>query len=198
MFTGLIRDIGTIIRIDQRGDLQLEILPSDRAFPLSLGASIACNGICLTVTAIASSGAFRVALSPETLRCTTAQYWQLGAKINLEPALCMGEALGGHLVSGHVDGVATALSRTLTGEAVAWEFSAPPELACFLAQKGSVTLNGVSLTVNAVTKAAGFAVTLIPYTLHHTNLGDLSVGDTLNLEVDLLARYAARILEYRA
>lgn len=192
MFTGLIRTRGTIERIDQAGDVVMRIAAQD-ALPFALGASIACNGICLTVTEFSERG-FSVCLSQETLRCTTAKHWKTGDQINLEPALTMGDALGGHFVSGHVDGVARVLSRTPEGDSTVWEFEAPQELAKFIAPKGSVTLDGVSLTVNEV-QGNRFRVNIIPHTAQVTGFGSLNAGDTVNLEIDLLARYVARLKE---
>ncbi|OYW14113.1 MAG: hypothetical protein B7X02_00760 [Rhodospirillales bacterium 12-54-5] len=196
MFTGLIRTMGTITRCEHRGDLVLEITADDAAFPLSLGASIACHGICLTVTHFADA-TFTVALSAETLACTNAAQWQLGTRINLEPSLSVGDALGGHFVSGHVDGLASITGREPSGDSTIWEFAAPPELMGFIARKGSVAINGTSLTVNSVANNR-FTVNIIEHTAKHTTFGDAHVGDTVNLEVDLLARYAARLMETRA
>ena len=197
MFTGLIRDIGTITRREQAGDLLLEITPDNAAFPLTLGASIACNGICLTVTSIGEKNAFTVALSAETLRCTTAGHWVVGQRLNLEPSLCVGDALGGHFVSGHVDGVATVLSATPSGDSTVWEFCAPAELMKFIARKGSVAIDGVSLTVNTVTHEY-FFVNIIAHTATHTTFGQIKIGGNVNIEIDLLARYAARMQEFSA
>jgi riboflavin synthase len=197
MFTGLIRDVGTITQLTRAGDLQLEITPGDTAFPLALGASIACNGICLTVTSIGENNAFTVALSAETLACTTAGNWAVGQRLNLEPSLCVGDALGGHFVSGHVDGIATVISATPSGDSTVWEFAAPTELMKFIARKGSVAMDGVSLTVNTVTHEI-FSVNIIAHTAAHTTFGHMNPGDRVNIEIDLLARYAARIQEFSA
>ena len=197
MFTGLIRDTGTITRLERAGDLQLEITPGDASFPLALGASIACNGICLTVTSISKNNAFSVALSAETLHCTTAELWVVGQRLNLEPSLCVGDALGGHFVSGHVDGIATATSTAPSGDSTVWEFAAPPELMKFIARKGSVAIDGVSLTVNAVTDR-NFSVNIIAHTATHTHFGVMQLGAAVNIEIDLLARYAARMQEFSA
>lgn len=202
MFTGLIRTLGTITRYEQQGDLLLEITPDDAAFPLSLGASIACHGICLTVTSIGEKAAFTVQLSAETLACTNASAWKLGTRIHLEPSLSVGDALGGHFVSGHVDGLAIAINKTPSGDSTVWEFEVPATLMPFIARKGSVALNGVSLTVNEVPpvtrhpSAATFKVNIIPHTAEHTTFGTLPIGNALNLEVDLLARYVARQREF--
>lgn len=192
MFTGLITARGTIRRIEHQGDVVMEIAtPKD--FPLSIGASIACNGICLTVTAI-TDGGFTVQLSHETMAITTAPQWQVGDTINLEPALSHGDKMGGHYVSGHVDGQVTAIAQEPSGDSVVWTFEAPEPLMRFIAPKGSVTLDGVSLTVNTVEKKL-FSVNIIPHTQSATGFGSLKLLDRLNLEIDMLARYAARLQE---
>lgn len=198
MFTGLITDRGVIRRIEQRGDVTMQIAPrSAQQFPLALGASICCNGICLTVTSIAPDHSFTVDLSAETMRVTTAGQWTEGTMINLEPSLAVGDKLGGHFVSGHVDGLARAVAATPSGGSTQWEFETTPELAKFIATKGSVTLDGVSLTVNSV-HGNIFGVNIIPHTAEVTGFANLAVGDALNLEVDLLARYVARLQESAA
>lgn len=197
MFTGLIRSQGTIRHLQQQGDLLVEIHPDRHDFPLALGASIACHGICLTVTSITADHAFTAQLSAETVNVTNAKHWLTGMKINLEPSLKMGDELGGHLVSGHVDGLAKVIRKTPSGDSTIWEFEAPAALAPFIAAKGSVTLNGVSLTVNAV-KENRFSVNIIPHTNDVTSFNGTQVGDAVNLEVDMLARYVARMMECRA
>lgn len=223
MFTGLITDLGTITHVQRTADgCTLTISPSRTDFPLSLGASIACDGVCLTVADI-NRGSFTAHLSAETLRVTTAQHWNTGDVLNLEPSLKLGDALGGHLVSGHVDGVGKVISVTPQGESEHWVFEAPCALMPLIAVKGSITINGISLTVNAVSgsedstserahstvstrqhggfetkEKSTFAVTIIPHTRAHTNLQHKKPGDGVNLEIDLLARYVARILEARA
>ena len=194
MFTGLITDRGTIRRIEQHGDVRIEIAPRRDDFPLELGASIACNGICLTVAEILPDHAFTVTLSAETLRVTTAQRWQTGQLLNLEPALRVGDALGGHFVSGHVDGIAIAINATPIGDSTEWMFEAPSHLMRLIAPKGSITLDGVSLTVNQVLKNT-FTVNIIPHTTTMTGFGELKLLDALNLEVDMLARYVAHLQE---
>lgn len=196
MFTGLITDRGSVRRIAPTGgDVVMEIAAaSGDAFPLAMGASIACNGICLTVTEIKGAGVFCVTLSPETLRVTTAGKWREGDVMNLEPALAVGDRLGGHFVSGHVDGLAVALHKQEVSGSTEWLFEAPESLAKFIAPKGSITLDGVSLTVNSVEKNA-FGVTIIPHTAQETGFGRLRLLEHLNLEVDMLARYVARLQE---
>jgi riboflavin synthase len=193
MFTGLISDKGEIIRITGEAERHITLAPGGQKFALALGDSVAVNGICLTVTHL-TPNQFSVTLSPETLRVTTAKDWQTGDRVNLEPALRVGDALGGHLVSGHVDGVGQVRRITPVGESSVWEFTYPPALAPYLAPKGSITIDGVSLTVNAVTPDI-FTVMIIPHTWHATTLHLARPGDMLHIEADILARYAARILE---
>jgi riboflavin synthase len=197
MFTGLVRSVGRVERILAGAEQKTFVVAAalaeaDRA----LGASVSVSGVCLTVTA-ATPTSFTVEAAFETLAVTTLGGLAVGSRVNLEPALRVGDALGGHLVSGHVDGLARLRSRTPRGEAVEMWFDVPAELRPFLTVKGSACVDGVSLTINAV-DAAGFAVGLIPHTLAVTTLGERRVGDALNLEVDLLARYVARLLEFRA
>lgn len=196
MFTGLVRGVGTVERViagaQQRtftiGVPQGVLSPAD----LALGASVAVSGVCLTVTA-STATSFTVEAAFETLAITTLGELRVGCRVNLEPSLRVGDALGGHLVSGHVDGLARVRSLTRRGDALEVWFDAPAALLPFIAVKGSVCVDGVSLTVNAVDRR-GFAVGLIPHTLAATTLGERAVGDALNLEVDLLARYVARLL----
>ena len=219
MFTGLISDEGEIIRITGEAERHITLAPGGQKFALALGDSVAVNGICLTVTHI-TPNQFSVTLSPETLRVTTAKDWQTGDRVNLEPALRVGDALGGHLVSGHVDGVGQVRRITPVGESSVWEFTYPPALAPYLAPKGSITIDGVSLTVNEVSgsrfQVSGanaqiispetrnlepdtfFTVTIIPHTSKVTGFARLKPGDNVNLEIDMLARYVARQLELRA
>lgn len=192
MFTGLITARGQLRQITQRGDTDM-VIAAPAGFPLSIGASIACNGICLTVVKIDGND-FTVQLSAETMRVTSAGQWREGALINLEPALAVGDRLGGHFVSGHVDGLATITSITPSGDSHVWEFEAPAALMKFIAPKGSVTLDGVALTVNEVS-ATGFTVNIIPHTAEVTSFGTHRAGERINLEVDLLARYVARLQE---
>lgn len=198
MFTGIVTDIGEVGSVESRGDLRrLRISCGYAAESIALGASIACNGVCLTVVAVETARSrtvFDVDAGAETLRLTTAESWRAGTRINLERALKIGDELGGHIVTGHVDGVATALSREDFDGMTRFWFETPSTLARFVAQKGSVALDGVSLTVNAV-EGNRFSILLIPHTLAVTTLGDRTTGDALNLEVDLMARYAARLSE---
>jgi riboflavin synthase len=190
MFTGLVQAQGRIISKIQQGDLQLLIAPNIADFPLQLGASIACNGICLTVTEF-TAVQFQVALSAETLRVTTAADWIPGQLLNLEPSLRVGDALGGHFVSGHVDGVGQVLQTQPIGDSVRVRFSIPVELMQFIAVKGSLAIDGVSLTINAI-GPNWCEVNIIAHTRLHTNFATLMVGDKVNIEIDLLARYAVR------
>jgi len=201
MFTGIVTDIGEVIAVAPRAaDLRRLTIACryDRA-SIEIGASIACSGVCLTVVDAGMTGGrawFAVDAAPETLRVTTAGSWAVGTRINLERALKIGDELGGHIVTGHIDGLAEVAARENLTETARFDFRAPPELSRFIAAKGSVALDGVSLTVNAVT-GNDFTVLIIPHTLKATTLGELKVGDGLNIEVDLMARYAARLTEAR-
>lgn len=193
MFTGIIQDIGTIAALERKGDLTFTVetrLPTD---DVRLGASIACNGICLTVID-SGPGFFKVQLSAETLDKTTAGAWDKGTRINLERALRLGDELGGHIVSGHVDGVAVVTGRRTENESVRYVFRVPAAFAKYFAPKGSVALDGVSLTVNEV-EGDEFGVNIIPHTQKMTTLGDCHPGDKVNLEVDTMARYVARMMQ---
>lgn len=192
MFTGLITARGEIRRIEQHGDVTMEIA-APATLPLSIGASIACNGICLTVVEM-TTGGFTAQLSAETMRVTNAGLWTVGSILNLEPSLAVGDRLGGHFVSGHVDGQAVAIHKEASGDSTVWLFEAPESLARFIAPKGSVTLNGVSLTVNTVEKNL-FSVNIIAHTAAVTGFGSLQLLERVNLEVDMLARYVARLQE---
>ncbi|WP_415392684.1 riboflavin synthase [Paracoccus sp. SJTW-4] len=195
MFTGIITDIGTVTRAEMRGDLRARIACSYDMGGVDMGASIACDGVCLTVVA-KGEGWFDVDISAETMEKTNIgrDGWPVGRRINLERALKLGDELGGHIVSGHVDGVARVVEARPEGDSLRLTFEAPPELARFIAPKGSVALNGTSLTVNEV---AGnrFGVNLIPHTREVTNWGEVAEGDLVNLEIDTLARYVARLAE---
>lgn len=195
MFTGIVSGIGTL---QERDGARFVIACPYRRASLEEGASIACDGCCLTLVDVAKAkgkGAlFAVEISNETLARTTLGAWQVGRRINLERALALGEELGGHLVTGHVDGRARILARQPDGDSMRFTLESPKELAPFIAAKGSVALDGVSLTVNDV-DGARFGVNIIPYTLAHTTWGDRRPSDLVNLEVDLLARYAARLRE---
>lgn len=204
MFTGLIKTQGTVRRVDMRGDCMVTIAMLE-PFALDVGASVACNGICLTVIKI-DDNAFKVSLSAETMNRTTAKDWAVGTTLNLEPSLNVGDAMGGHFVSGHIDGLARVLHTEKSGDSTVWEFAVPPHLARFVAPKGSVTLDGVSLTVNEVrdrktaegAPMTSFTVNIIPHTTKVTNFGKLAVGADVNLEIDMLARYVARLTERKA
>lgn len=193
MFTGIVTDIGTVVA---RYGTKLKIASHYDPASLALGASVACDGCCLTVTRI-NEGAdgdamFEVDVSNETAARTTLGRWKQGTRINLERPLSMGSELGGHLMTGHIDGLARILERKPDGDSARFVLEAPAEFAQFIAEKGSVALDGVSLTVNEV-DGTRFGVNIIPYTLAHTTWGDRTPGDLVNLEVDLLARYVERI-----
>lgn len=193
MFTGIITDIGHVRAIDTVDDGRLEISTAFETELISIGASIACSGCCLTVIDKAPEWlAFEA--SGETRRLTTLGTWTVGTRVNLERALKAGDELGGHIVSGHIDGIATLVARDHHADSLCLTIDAPANLAKFIAAKGSVTLDGVSLTVNTVSNG-NFSVNIIPHTQIATTLGDLAPGDTVNLEIDMLARYVARILE---
>ena len=199
MFTGIVTDIGEVVAVEPRaqGLVRLKIACGYDADTIAVGASIACSGVCLTVVAHGKEGArawFAVEAAAETLRVTMAGRWQKGTCINLERPLKLGDELGGHLVAGQVDGIAVLIARDELPDMARLELRAPPELARFVAPKGSVALDGVSLTVNEVVGDA-FSVLIIPHTLKITTLGTLAVGQEVNLEVDLMARYAARLIE---
>ena len=192
MFTGIISDIGTIVRCHKTGDTRFDIQTSFDTASIALGASIACSGVCLTVVETGSDW-FGVEASQETLDCTNARHWKSGTKINLERALRVGDELGGHWVSGHVDGLATLLAITPEGDSHRLRFLVPSAFSAFIAPKGSITLDGVSLTVNHVDNNE-FGVNIIPHTWENTIFGQLRVEDELNMEIDLMARYVARQL----
>jgi len=196
MFTGIVSGIGTLLK---RDGSRFVIAAPYRRKSLEEGASVACDGCCLTLVEIGKAkgkgSVFIVEVSNETLSHTTLGNWQEGQKINLERALALGEELGGHIVTGHVDSRAKLVSRYPDGDSVRFLMEAPAESAGFIAPKGSIALNGVSLTVNEV-NGTRFGVNIIPYTLTHTTWGDRQPGDLVNLEVDLLARYVARLSQY--
>ena len=201
MFTGIVTDIGDVVAVRARGEglHRIKIACSYPRASIVEGASIACSGVCLTVVAIGEEDGrtwFSVDAAAETLRLTTVGRWQHGTKINLERALRVGDELGGHIVAGHADGLAKLVQREDLTEMARLALRAPAPLARFIAPKGSVTLDGVSLTVNEVNGDA-FSVLIIPHTLKVTTLGGLVAGDDVNLEVDLMARYAARLIEPR-
>jgi riboflavin synthase len=201
MFTGIVTDIGDVVSVRQRAEglHRIKIACSYPRASIVEGASIACSGACLTVVGIGEEDGrtwFAVDAAAETLRLTTVGSWQHGTKINLERALKVGDELGGHIVAGHVDGLATLVKREDLTEMSRMMLRSPKPLARFIAPKGSVTLDGVSLTVNEV-DGDTFTVLIIPHTLKVTTLGSLKAGDEINLEVDLMARYAARLAEAR-
>jgi riboflavin synthase len=194
MFTGIVQDVGRIVALERRGgDARLTVgvdrLDLSRT---AIGDSIAVAGVCLTAVSV-EARAFSADVSQETLTITTIGAWRVGRRVNLEPALRAGDALGGHLVSGHVDGVAELRARLEQGRSQRFRIQVPALLARYVARKGSVALDGVSLTVNDVGQQE-FEVNLIPHTLEVTTLGELAVGDGVNIEVDLMARYAERLL----
>jgi riboflavin synthase len=193
MFTGLITDLGTVRRIDKNaGGARLAIETAYELAAVEIGASIACSGACLTVVEKGPDG-FAVDVSAETLAHTTIGGWKPGDRVNLEQALRIGDALGGHLVSGHVDAVSTVLARRPDGESERFQFQIPEGYERLIAPKGSVCLDGVSLTVNEV-ESGRFGVNIIPHTAEKTTFGALGPGARVNLEVDLIARYVARLL----
>ncbi|HLU91806.1 MAG TPA: riboflavin synthase [Pedomonas sp.] len=197
MFTGIITDIGTIRSIEQRGDTRMVIETAYDLETVEIGASIACSGVCLTVVD-KGDGWFAVDASGETLARTALGGWQAGTRINLERALKVGDELGGHIVTGHVDGVGRITSIVPEGASRRIQFLAPGALAPYIAQKGSVTIDGISLTVNGVEDSAEgvlFDVNVIPHTQSCTTLGQSKTGDPVNIEIDVLARYVARLKE---
>ncbi|MEL7343695.1 MAG: riboflavin synthase [Pseudomonadota bacterium] len=197
MFTGIITDIGAVEALEQRGDLKVRIATAYKPESIDLGASIACDGVCLTVIAKgqgSTRGWFEVEVSAESVSKTALGSWTKGKKLNLERALKVGDELGGHIVSGHVDGVAEVIEVRDEGDSTRVTFRAPDALAKFIAPKGSVALNGTSLTVNEV-NGATFGINFIPHTKEATTWGDVAVGDAINLEIDTLARYVARLAE---
>ena len=198
MFTGIITDVGTITKAEQRGDLRLVIRCGYDMAGVDLGASIACSGVCLTVV---DKGAdwFAIDASAETVSKTASAMWAEGRRLNLERALKIGDELGGHIVTGHVDGVGTIAAITPEGDSHRVMVTVGAEIAPYIATKGSVTVDGVSLTVNSVADnadgTATFGLNIIPHTWDVTALGDLAVGQQVNIEIDVLARYLARMQE---
>ncbi len=200
MFTGLVTDVGRVLSIEDRGELKrIRIATSYDPRTIALGASIACCGPCLTAVAAGREGEqawFEVDAAAETLARTSVGGWRVGTRINLERSLKIGDELGGHIVTGHVDGVAHLVEREDFDGMARFDIRAPQDLARFIAEKGSITLDGTSLTVNSV-EGATFSILLIPHTLAVTTWGERKAGDELNIEVDLMARYAARLTEGR-
>ncbi|MCU9839138.1 riboflavin synthase [Ruegeria sp. WL0004] len=193
MFTGIVTDIGTVVELEQRGDLRARIRTAYDTGRIDIGASIASDGVCLTVIALGADW-YDVEVSAETVSKTNLGGWTVGKRLNLERALKVGDELGGHIVSGHVDGVAEVISVTQEGDSTRVRFRTPHALARFIAPKGSVALNGTSLTVNEV-EGDEFGINLIPHTKEATTWGDIRAGDLVNLEIDTLARYVARLAE---
>ena len=195
MFTGIITDIGHIERVEDRGDLRVVIATTYDMDSVALGASIACSGVCLTVVD-KSRGQFSVDVSAETRRRTAKGQWQAGRRLNLERALKVGDELGGHIVTGHVDAVGTIVSRDSEGASTRFGIRVPRDIAPYVAPKGSVALDGVSLTVNDVRdepEGTIFFINVIPHTAEWTTFGTAAAGDELNIEIDVLARYLARM-----
>ena len=201
MFTGIITDIGTIQAVESRGDLRVRIGCSYDAATIDLGASIACSGVCLTVIDKAP-GWFSVDVSGETVSRTPQNMWVPGARLNLERAMKLGDELGGHIVTGHVDGVGAVVGLRDEGDSRRVTISARADIAPFIAAKGSVTLDGISLTVNDVADSHGgdveFGINVIPHTAAVTTFDTLAIGRALNIEIDVLARYLGRMEDYRA
>ena len=201
MFTGIVTDIGEVLTLAQKGDLRARIGCSYDIGGIDIGASIACNGVCLTVIALGADHAgaaqnwFDVEISAESVSKTNISDWAVGTKLNLERALKLGDELGGHIVSGHVDGVAEIVAMAEEGDSTRVTFRAPEALARFIAPKGSVALNGTSLTVNEV-EGCDFGINFIPHTKVMTTWGGAALGDAVNLEIDTLARYVARLQEW--
>jgi riboflavin synthase len=198
MFTGIITDLGSVRTVEERGDTRFVFNTALAMDEIVIGASIACSGACLTVID-KGAGWFAADASAETLDKTTLGSWRDGAPVNFERALRVGEELGGHLVSGHVDGVAVVTERRPEGDSLRFTFEVPADLARFIAPKGSIALDGVSLTVNEVmgneVMGSRFGVNIIAHTAKLTTFGRLEVGDRVNLEIDLLARYVERLLQ---
>lgn len=196
MFTGIITDIGTVSALEQQGDLRARISTGYDTASIDMGASIASDGVCLTVVGLGPDW-YEVQISAETVAKTNVGHngWHVGKRLNLERALRVGDELGGHIVSGHVDGVAEVIAMADEGDSTRVTLRAPDGLARFIASKGSVALNGTSLTVNEV-DGCDFGINFIPHTKEVTTWGEVSVGDRINLEIDTLARYVARLAEF--
>ena len=200
MFTGIVTDVGTVRSAEQRGDLRLVIATSYDTDTIDLGASISCSGACLTVVDKGDDW-FAVDVSGETISKTAAGHWREGARLNLERALRLGDELGGHIVTGHVDAVAEVADVAREGDSTRISILLPKHLAPMIAPKGSITVDGVSLTVNDLRDGAAgtqFSVNIIPHTAQHTSLGELKRGQQVNVEVDVLARYLDRMIATRA
>jgi riboflavin synthase len=201
MFTGIVTDVGTVRKAEQRGDLRLEIATDYDLATVDLGASIACSGVCLTVVDKGDDW-FAVDISGETRSRTAGKLWEVGAGLNLERSLRLGDELGGHIVTGHVDAVGEVLGTCSEGDSVRVGIRVPRELGAMIAPKGSIALDGVSLTVNDVREAEDgsthFSVNIIPHTAQHTTFSDVDAGRQLNVEIDVLARYLQRMVAARA
>lgn len=197
MFTGIIESLGEVAKVEKTGgDARMLFTAADGYLKdVGLGDSVAVNGCCLTVVRH-EAGGFWADLSAETLNLTTSAGWQPGLRVNLEKALTAGKALGGHIVSGHVDGVGKLLSRAEDARSIRMVFDSGPEIARYIAKKGSICIDGISLTVNEV-HGSTFGVNIIPHTAQHTTLGDRKAGDAVNLEVDVMARYLERFLSVK-
>ncbi|MCV2877129.1 riboflavin synthase [Rhodobacteraceae bacterium XHP0102] len=195
MFTGIVTDIGTVSALEARGDLRARITTRYDTTRIDIGASISCDGVCLTVVSLGQDW-FEVDISAETVSKTTISDWAVGQPINLERALRLGDEMGGHIVSGHVDGVAELVEMHDEGHSTRMRFRVPRDLAGFIAPKGSVALNGTSLTVNEVEEDV-FGVNVIPHTKSVTTWGQMAVGSRLNIEIDMLARYVARLQDWQ-
>ncbi|MFN3423867.1 MAG: riboflavin synthase [Novosphingobium meiothermophilum] len=200
MFTGIVTEVGNILAIEDKGDRRVTISCAMDPAKIAIGASIACSGVCLTVVdkgGVAGEGWFAVDVSGETVKRTAPEQWTVGAPLNLEPALKLGDELGGHIVTGHVDAVGQVVSVKQVGASWQYIVSAPAELAPYIAAKGSITVDGVSLTVNEVADqpdgACHFMLNIIPHTAEVTTLGTLAEGRKVNLEIDVLARYLKRM-----
>jgi riboflavin synthase len=200
MFTGIISDIGTIDRVEPRGDARIIVSTAYDTATIDMGASIACSGVCLTVVDM-GPGWFALDVSGETIARTADGQWTAGRRLNLERAMKLGDELGGHIVTGHVDGIATVTRVARDGDSLRIDFAIPRDIAPFVATKGSITVDGVSLTVNAVedrSDGSNFGVNIIPHTQAMTTLGAIVVGQAVNIEIDVLARYLQRMEHYRA
>lgn len=201
MFTGIITDIGTIVAVEHRGDRHVRITCAYDMSTIDIGASIACSGACMTVVELGPDW-FAIDISQESVSRTAPGRWEVGGRLNLERSLRVGDELGGHIVTGHVDGVGTIATLAVEGDSHRMEIRAPAELAPYLAAKGSIAVDGISLTVNSVTdqpdRSALFGLNIIPHTFAVTTLGARAVGDGVNLEIDVLARYLGRMEQLRA
>jgi riboflavin synthase len=201
VFTGIVTDVGEVVAIEKRGDTRFKIATHYDPAAITVGASIACSGCCLTAIATGrlpnGRGTFDIEASAETLSRTTLRSWKQGTPVNLERPLKIGDELGGHIVSGHVDGLAEIFAITPEGDSLRFVFRVPDSLARYIAPKGSVALDGTSLTVNEV-DGATFGVNIIPHTRAVTTWGHAKTGDLVNVEIDMLARYVARLSEFRA